>query len=79
MTRADARDTLAVMEVVTRWPALIPAIRRAGHTPVLVDEHGNLVREDFARDIVEAFEAVEASPDIQYVVQQSNHFLKEPR
>lgn len=28
------------MRVVTHWPALIPAIRRAGHEPVLVDACG---------------------------------------
>lgn len=26
------------MIVYTKWPGLIPAIKRAGHTPVLVDE-----------------------------------------
>jgi hypothetical protein len=25
------------MIVYTRWPALVPAIRRAGHTPIVID------------------------------------------
>ncbi len=25
------------MKVFTKWPALVPAIRRAGHEPVLID------------------------------------------
>ena len=30
------------MRVITKWPALVPAIQRAGHEPVLLDSDGEV-------------------------------------
>lgn len=30
------------MRVITRWPALVPAIVRAGHEPILLDSDGEV-------------------------------------
>ncbi len=61
------------MKVETNWPALVPAIRRAGHEPVLVEPlqyDGPVAIKD-----LDSFRAVVCSPDAPPVI-VSGHSLR---